>query len=159
MLYSCQDNSTCCVLDPQLFHLFRASLQSSPLSCISKLFPTWIFYWKYIQVSSSPKALICSWKQRRFTANSFERVVYTHCFLVLTIHSCEPLQSGLCPYHPEKLHASKSPDHEVHGSYSPEPLYSIWHFDLPLFRKFSLGCYRIVYCITMIFKSPSNCSF
>lgn len=43
MLHSCQDNSTCCVLDPQLFSLFRASLQSSPFSYISKLFPPWIF--------------------------------------------------------------------------------------------------------------------
>lgn len=114
---SCQDNASSCALHLKLFHLFRASLQSFLLH-FQSLSPSWTFLpsKKYIQVSSRPKALplfcytyvICSGKQRRFTANPFERIAYTHCFIFPTMHSCEPLQSGLCHRHPEKLHAPRS---------------------------------------------------
>lgn len=89
----------------QSFYLFRASLQPSPFSCLSKfsLHPG-IFLSIYIPVSSSPKALplfytyiICSVKQRSFTVNPFEGVTYTHCFLLTTTLWYKPFLSGLCP--------------------------------------------------------------
>lgn len=93
---------------PCSFNLYRASLQLSPFSCISKFFldpGTFLSILKYIQVSFSPKTLplfcytyiIHSVKQKNITVNPFERVAYTQCFLFLTIHSCKPLAVWTLP--------------------------------------------------------------
>lgn len=115
--YSCQDNSSSCALDPKPFYLFRASLQSSPFSCISKLSPSWRVplyletYSGFLQPQSTPSILLhlhcCSVKRRSSPANPSGRAAYTHSSLSLPINSCKAWQSGLCPRHPEKPYAPK----------------------------------------------------
>ena len=106
----------------------------------------------YIPVSSSPEALplfytymVHSVKQRSFTVNPFERVTYTHCFLLVTTLWCKPFLSGLCPQHQR--------NHMLQGCQC-SPNYQI----LGLFSVIILPCLSIVSDITDLPLSM-NCSF
>lgn len=61
---------------------------------------------KHSLSSATPTSFVL--KQRSFTANPSERPTHTHCFFFLSIHTWKPLQPGLWPYHPRKLHAPGS---------------------------------------------------
>lgn len=126
------------------FHFLRASLKSPLFPGISKFSILAASYLEiYSGFSPAQKHSLCYTdiislvKQRSFTANPFERVAHTRCFLFFNIHSCKSLQPGLCPHHLRILRAPRSlvseainPQHSLLLFFWTSPY--TWQCDLPL---------------------------